>query len=636
MHVGDVHAIARGALAIDVDVDVASASQAFGKGGGHARNRLGGLLDGLGRLVDFIKIRSGDLHANRAFDTCGQHVDPVANRRNPDVGQTRHPDHAIQLLDESFAGHPRAPLIPGLEAYRGLEHLQRCGVGGGLGSSSLAEDPVDLGNGPDQAVGLLQQLGGLLRGQAGQGRGHVEQVTFIQRRQELAAQAREGPERGEEGQQGHDQGGPGIAQYGIQRRLVEANQPTVERIALFGRQPAPYPVPHQDRNQRHRQTRRRRHRVGLGEGEWPEQATFLGLEGEYGYERQGDDHQAEEQRRAHFDRRIGHHAPVLLALQGFAGVVGAPGFDALVGVFDHHHRRVDHGADGDGDPAEGHDVGVDALVAHDRECDQHPYRQRDDGDHGRAQVPEERGADQGDDDELLDQLLAQVEHGPLDQLAAVVGGDDLNAVGEAFLQLFELGLHGGDGVAGILAAAQDHHAADGFPFAIEFGNAPSHLRSELDGRHIAQRDRGALGRQLQRHGAEVGEGFQVAGRPDHEFGLAKLQYRTAGFLVGFADGFGHLVLGNSQGCKADRVHLNLVLPDHAAHRGDLGHIGQGLQLELEEPVLQRPQLRQVVGAAAVHQRVLEDPADPGGIRAQGGLGGGRQAALHLAQVFEYP
>ena len=76
-----------------------------------------------------------------------------------------------------------------------------------------------------------------------------------------------------------------------------------------------------------------------------------------------DDEQAEEQRRAHFDRGFGHHLPVRLAAQRLARMGVLPGLDLLVRVLDHHDGRVHHRADGDGDAAERHDVGVDALVA---------------------------------------------------------------------------------------------------------------------------------------------------------------------------------------------------------------------------------------------------------------------------------
>ncbi|MNP40560.1 hypothetical protein D3C76_1342090 [compost metagenome] len=57
-----------------------------------------------------------------------------------------------------------------------------------------------------------------------------------------------------------------------------------------------------------------------------------------------------------------------------------PGLDLLVGVLDHHHGGIDHGTYGDGDPTEGHDVGVESLVTHDDERDEDANRQRDDGD----------------------------------------------------------------------------------------------------------------------------------------------------------------------------------------------------------------------------------------------------------------
>ena len=55
-----------------------------------------------------------------------------------------------------------------------------------------------------------------------------------------------------------------------------------------------------------------------------------------------------------------------------------PSLDLLVGIFNHHHGSVDHSADGDGNPAKGHDVGVDTLIAHHDEGDQHPNRQGND------------------------------------------------------------------------------------------------------------------------------------------------------------------------------------------------------------------------------------------------------------------
>ena len=66
------------------------------------------------------------------------------------------------------------------------------------------------------------------------------------------------------------------------------------------------------------------------------------------------------------------------AIQLLPWVGRVPSLYLLVGVLDHHHGGIDHSADGDGNPAQGHDVGVDALVAHDDEGNQHAHRQRND------------------------------------------------------------------------------------------------------------------------------------------------------------------------------------------------------------------------------------------------------------------
>jgi len=49
-----------------------------------------------------------------------------------------------------------------------------------------------------------------------------------------------------------------------------------------------------------------------------------------------------------------------------------PGLYVFMRVFDHDHGRIDHGADGNRDASQGHDVGVDTLPIHDRESGQMP------------------------------------------------------------------------------------------------------------------------------------------------------------------------------------------------------------------------------------------------------------------------
>ncbi|MCY1384728.1 hypothetical protein D9M69_730210 [compost metagenome] len=82
----------------------------------------------------------------------------------------------------------------------------------------------------------------------------------------------------------------------------------------------------------------------------------------------------------------------------------------LVRILDHHHRRIDHRANGDGDAAQRHDVSVHALVAHDQERCQHAERQRDNGHQSRAQVKQEHQAHQRHHNEFLNELGRQVVH----------------------------------------------------------------------------------------------------------------------------------------------------------------------------------------------------------------------------------
>ena len=58
----------------------------------------------------------------------------------------------------------------------------------------------------------------------------------------------------------------------------------------------------------------------------------------------------------------------------------------LVGILDHHDRRINHGPDGDRDAAQTHDVGIDAEQMHGDEGDQHADRQHQDGDQSAAHM----------------------------------------------------------------------------------------------------------------------------------------------------------------------------------------------------------------------------------------------------------
>ena len=107
----------------------------------------------------------------------------------------------------------------------------------------------------------------------------------------------------------------------------------------------------------------------------------------------------------------------------------------LMCVFDHHDGRVHHGANGYGDAAQAHDVGVDALTVHDDEAEKNGQWQHNDSDQGTAEMEEKNATDQRDDKTFFKQGPGQVANGIEDQTGTVVNTDNTNAFGQARRQL---------------------------------------------------------------------------------------------------------------------------------------------------------------------------------------------------------
>ena len=99
----------------------------------------------------------------------------------------------------------------------------------------------------------------------------------------------------------------------------------------------------------------------------------------------------------------------------------------LVQVLDHDDGRIDHRADRDRNPAQAHDVGVDAEPADRGQCDEYAERQSGKRDECAACVQQEQRAHKTHDDRLLDQRAPQRLDGPVDQVRAVVGRDNAHA-----------------------------------------------------------------------------------------------------------------------------------------------------------------------------------------------------------------
>ena len=83
------------------------------------------------------------------------------------------------------------------------------------------------------------------------------------------------------------------------------------------------------------------------------------------------------------------------------------------------------------------------------------------------------------------------------------------------------------------------------------------------------------------------------------------------------------------------VHFHLILLDVAADGSNLGYTLHGLQRITEVPVLNGSELRQIVLARFVYQRIFIHPADARGIRPQRGIHADRQFVTDEIQILQH-
>ena len=305
-------------------------------------------------------------------------------------------------------------------------------------------------------------------------------------------------------------------------------------------------------------------------------------------------------------------------------------------VVDNDDGRVDHRADGYRDAAQRHDVGRQPLLRHRDEGQQDRDRQGHDHHQCRAQVHQEHDDHQRHDQHFLGQRGRQRIDGLLDQGRAVVDRHDLHAVRQCRLHLGNPRLDPLDHAQRVLAVTHHHHAADREPLAVEFGGAALHRRAELNLGHVRDPHRLAALAGAQHDVFQVLLRAHVAAAAHELLVAGDLQHPAADVVVRAAHRLDHLLQRDAIRRQAVRVQVDLVFLLVAAHRGDLGHALDRLQRVAQVEVLQAAQLGEVGVAAAVHQRVLVDPADAGGIRSQGRRDALGQLLGRRVQVFQYP
>jgi hypothetical protein len=356
-----------------------------------------------------------------------------------------------------------------------------------------------------------------------------------------------------------------------------------------------------------------RDRYGIGEGR--EHLAFHPLQGHERQEHEHDDPHAVKHRLADLDGCPEHHE--VAALARILRLSEVP-----KRVLDHDHGAVDHDADGDGEPSEGHQVGGDAEPVHRHEGDQGCDDEGCHHDQARSNVPEEKDKD---DDHEYDAFQQNLGHGPqcgIDQLGAVVERHDLQPVRQdaAPVDLFDLGLHAAHHIFRV-AAAQHHDDATGrLGVAVLDQRALAHFGAEGDLCHVPHEDRRAV-HFLQHDALDVLETADQP-HPANEV-LLRVTRQDAAAAVGIVAGERGVEVLHRKPVVDEPVGIGerLVLLDESTLRVDLRHTPDAAQPRAHDPVLNRSALGELllaqhpVTVTGLVQRVLVDFAQAGGERA---------------------
>ena len=259
LNVGDVHAVARRSLTIDVDVEVITAHGALGEGAPRSRNHPRALLDLFADRLEHGEIGAEDLDTDGCSNPRGQHVDASSNRHRPGIGDAGHLRRRVHLRNEAVVGYARPPLRLRLERDRRLEHVESGGIGCRLRASRLAPHVVHFGERLEDRVLLSNDLSRARHRHAGKRRRHEENRSLLERWHELAPDLRPGhPRQYERHDASHDHWSA-MREDKVDHRTIHMDQESVQWIRSLAIDLSAHEEPHRHRHECQRQQTRRRH-----------------------------------------------------------------------------------------------------------------------------------------------------------------------------------------------------------------------------------------------------------------------------------------------------------------------------------------------------------------------------------------
>ncbi len=369
------------------------------------------------------------------------------------------------------------------------------------------------------------------------------------------------------------------------------------------------------RHEGQRDDRRGQHGERLGERQRVEEFPFLAGQREDRDEGEQDDRHREEDRSSdqprRFEDRVPHGLPIAW--------IDTTTLDIPERVLHDDDARVDQHADGDRDARQAHDVRGDAGVIHAEEGDEHGQRQRQRHDEDRAEVHQEDDLRKRDERDFLDERRTQRVHRLRDQRGAVVERNNAHAGRQARADLRDAGLHAVDHLLRVGAAAGDDDAAHDFVPPFHQRCDPERV-ADVHLRHLAHVDRHAS-RRADDDLLDVVDRFNQPDAADDRPRAVCLEHVAADILIAVADRFDDGAERQVVRTKPGWVDVDLVLLDLPADRRHFSNARDGVELVLDEPVLDATQVAQRVAVAL--DGVPEDVAHSrrvGSQRRRGALG----------------
>eukprot|EP01022_Parablepharisma_sp_SALTPOND_P027440 TRINITY_DN665_c0_g9_i1.p1 TRINITY_DN665_c0_g9~~TRINITY_DN665_c0_g9_i1.p1 ORF type:complete len:1867 (+),score=739.92 TRINITY_DN665_c0_g9_i1:18974-24574(+) len=637
LDVGDIQAIARDLLAVDIDGEHRQA-------GGLLDLDLGGpcgLLQHCGDLgggvVEHRHVVTEDLDRHIATHARDQLVEAQLDRLREFVAVARNPRHGLLdgLLQLRVGLARLRPLRFRLQHDVAVGDVGRHRVRRHLGRAGAGEDALDLGELLLQGLlDLLLHLQRLRQAGAGNAQRLDGHVAFVETGHEFGAQAR--------GQRtaDHDQrGGKGeyhrlvVHDAGEQRR-IEALGPLHDDVFLL-RHLLADEQRNGGRDEGHRQDHRAQQCRHHGEGHRGEHLPFHAGQRKHGQVDDHDDQLAEQQRPARFLCGREDFVEAFVARQRAAMVLLGMG-QAPHAVFHDHHGAIDDDAEVQRSQAQ--QVGADLVGDHAGEGEQHRQRNHHGRDDGRADIAQEDEQHRNDQQRALDQVLLHRGDGTIHQHGAVVDGDGFHPLGQAAIDLAHLLVDRlRDGAAVLADQHEDgaqHHLA-----AILGGRASAQFTPCPDLGHVADADGHAT--HIGQHDiADVFHGADLARGADQVLLAASLDVAGADIAVIFFQRLDDAVHGHAVGGQPLGGRRHQEFARVATDGVDLGHARHQAQLRLDDPVLDLAQVAGVIGCAIGFAGVLAgfhgpqvDLAQAGGDRSHGRIDATRQLAPGLLQAF---